>query len=71
MKCGLEWELRQVLEKWCQWRVIYERKYEANNDEQSLKAQSLKGPLPHSKLAHKRAHARISCKDLWGKSIRI
>ena len=70
-KCDLEWESMQVLEKWCQGRVTHKRKYETNNDKQSLKAQSLAGHLPQSKLAHKQTHARISCKDLWEKSIHI
>ena len=52
MKCDLQWELRQVLEKWCQEKVTHERKYETNNDEQFLKAQSVTGHLPQWKLAH-------------------
>jgi len=51
-KCDLEWQSKQVLEKWHQGRVKHERKYETNNDEQSLKAQSLMEHLPQSKLAH-------------------
>ena len=50
-KCGFEWESRQVLEKWCQGRVTHERTYETNNDEQSIKAQSLTRHLQKSKLA--------------------
>ena len=47
-KCDLEWELREVLEKWRQGRVTNERKYETNNDKQSLKVQSFTGHLHHS-----------------------
>ena len=69
-KCDLEWESKQVLKKWCQGRVTYERNMRQKwwIAFKSSKSHGTSTKVKASSLVN--LHQK-SCKDSWGKSTRI